>query len=185
VSHRLHWPLQPHWHLLTSQRHRWGDQVIIVSEPSADATRRVRTERPTSARSRSSAPHNDTPWYTDARPISVHTEEHNRIRDQPCLRRVLTTGWPQAGREGGGAPEGAGIPSHRRRGCSRPGAGVEVVQPSGAPPRPPRLAYFRTSPPTRRDTRSTPPFIRAEQTMSTAKLRSPVVAKKKSPPSGV
>ena len=37
----------------------------------------------------------------------------------------------QAGREGGGALEGTGIPSHRRRGCSRPGAGVEVVQPSG------------------------------------------------------
>jgi hypothetical protein len=52
-----------------------GGQVIIVSEQSADATPRVRTERPTSTRSRSSAAHYDTPWYTDARPISVHTEE--------------------------------------------------------------------------------------------------------------
>jgi hypothetical protein len=51
-----------------------GDQVIIVSEQSADATPPVRTERPTSARSRSSAAPYDTPWYTDARPISVHTE---------------------------------------------------------------------------------------------------------------
>jgi hypothetical protein len=63
---------------------------------------------------------------------------------------------PQAGHESGGAPGGAGIPSRRRRECSRPGAGVEVVQPSGAPPRPPRLACFRTSPPTRRDTRFRP-----------------------------
>ena len=47
--------------------------VIIVSEPSAEAARRVRTDRSTPARSCSSAAHNDTPRHADARPISVHT----------------------------------------------------------------------------------------------------------------
>ena len=80
-------------------------------------------------------------------------------RAQPNLRSTmppagLTPGWPQVGREGGGAPGDAGIPSHRRQACSRPGAGVEVVQPSSAPPRPPHLACYRTRPPTRRDTHS-------------------------------
>jgi hypothetical protein len=48
--------------------------VIIVSESSAEATRRVRTGRYTPADSRSSAARNETPWYAEARPISVHTE---------------------------------------------------------------------------------------------------------------
>lgn len=52
-------------------------QVIIVSEPSAEAARRASTGRSIPARSRSSATHNDTPRHADARPISVHTEEHN------------------------------------------------------------------------------------------------------------
>lgn len=49
--------------------------MIVVSEPSAETTRRVRTRRSTPAHSRSSAAHNDTPRHADARPISVHTEE--------------------------------------------------------------------------------------------------------------
>jgi hypothetical protein len=49
-------------------------QVIIVSEPSADAGRRDRTGRSIPVRSRSSATHNDTPRHLDALPIRVHTE---------------------------------------------------------------------------------------------------------------
>jgi hypothetical protein len=51
-----------------------GVAVIIVSEPSAGVTRRVLTERSVPVRSRSSAAHNDTLRYSDARPISVHTK---------------------------------------------------------------------------------------------------------------
>jgi hypothetical protein len=51
-----------------------GVAVLIVSEPSAEAARRVRTRRSSPVRSRSSATHNDTPRHSDARPISVHTE---------------------------------------------------------------------------------------------------------------
>ena len=68
----------------------------------------------------------------------------------------LAPGWPSAGRDRGGHQGDAGIPSRRRRRCSRLGAEVEVVQPSGAPPRPLHLICFRTSPPTRRDTRFGP-----------------------------
>jgi hypothetical protein len=50
-------------------------QVIIISEPSAEPARRVRTGRSLSARSGSSAALNDTPRHADARPTSVHTEE--------------------------------------------------------------------------------------------------------------
>jgi hypothetical protein len=52
----------------------WDSQLIIVSESSAEATRRVRTGRYTLAHSRSSAAQNDTPRYREAREISVHTE---------------------------------------------------------------------------------------------------------------
>jgi hypothetical protein len=52
-----------------------GVAMIIVSEPSAEATQPVRTERSIPACSRSSAAHNDTPKHADARPIRVHTEE--------------------------------------------------------------------------------------------------------------
>jgi hypothetical protein len=45
----------------------------IFSESSTETARRVRTDRSASARSRSSAAHNNASWYTDARPISVHT----------------------------------------------------------------------------------------------------------------
>jgi hypothetical protein len=48
--------------------------VIIVSESSAEATRRVRAGRSTPVHSRSSAAHNDTSSHSDARRISVHTE---------------------------------------------------------------------------------------------------------------
>ena len=53
--------------------------VIIVSEPSAEAARRIRMGRYTPARSRSSAAHNDPPRYADAWQISVHTEVLIRI----------------------------------------------------------------------------------------------------------
>ena len=45
--------------------------MIIVSEPSAEATQAVRTARYTPAHHRSSAAHNDTPRHADVRPISV------------------------------------------------------------------------------------------------------------------
>jgi hypothetical protein len=44
-----------------------GDQVIVISEPSADATRRVRTDRSTPARRHSLATRNNIPRYGDAR----------------------------------------------------------------------------------------------------------------------
>jgi hypothetical protein len=47
--------------------------MIIISEPSAEATRPVRTSRYTSARLRSSTARNDTLRCADVRPISVHT----------------------------------------------------------------------------------------------------------------
>jgi hypothetical protein len=53
----------------------WSFSVIIVSEPSAEATRPVSTGRYIPVRSRSSAAHNDTPRYADVRRIRVHTEE--------------------------------------------------------------------------------------------------------------
>ena len=49
--------------------------MIIISESSAEVTQLVRTRRYTPAGCRSPAAHNDTPGDTDARPISVHTEE--------------------------------------------------------------------------------------------------------------
>jgi hypothetical protein len=52
--------------------------MIIVSDPSADATRPFRTGRYTAARRRSSAARGDTPRYASARPISVHTEVPRR-----------------------------------------------------------------------------------------------------------
>jgi hypothetical protein len=52
-----------------------GLSMIIVSDSSADATQPARIGRYTAACSRSSATHDDTHRYTDARPISVHTKE--------------------------------------------------------------------------------------------------------------
>jgi hypothetical protein len=49
--------------------------MIIVSEPSAEATQPVRTVRYTPACRRSSAALNDIPRDADAVPISVHTED--------------------------------------------------------------------------------------------------------------
>ena len=68
-----------------------GDHVIIVSKPSADATRRVRTGWCTPARSRSSVAHSATPWWTNARPISVHTEEHTRSE----IKTIHASGGPR------------------------------------------------------------------------------------------
>jgi hypothetical protein len=61
--------------------HFWGRwlAVIIVSESSAEAVRRVRTGRYPPARNHSSAAHNDTPKQANAQQISVHTEEHKRF----------------------------------------------------------------------------------------------------------
>jgi hypothetical protein len=47
--------------------------MIIISEPSADATRPVRPDRFAPGRRRSSAARNDTPRHADAQLISVHT----------------------------------------------------------------------------------------------------------------
>jgi hypothetical protein len=59
---------------MLSQATSKDNQVIIVSEPSAEATRRVRTRRYTPTLRRSSTAPNDTPGCADAQPISVHTE---------------------------------------------------------------------------------------------------------------
>lgn len=74
--------------------------MIIVSDPSADATRPFRTGRYTAARRRSSTARSDTPRYTGARPISVHTEDApagipvpsqvSGIRFTPPRRRACT-----------------------------------------------------------------------------------------------
>jgi hypothetical protein len=50
-----------------------------------------------------------------------------------------------------GRQRGAGIPSHRCQRGNRPGAGVQVVQPQGAPPGHLPLACYKTNSPTRRD----------------------------------
>jgi len=47
--------------------------MIIVSKPSAEATRLADTGRYRPTRSRSSAAHNDTPKHTNVQWISVHT----------------------------------------------------------------------------------------------------------------
>jgi hypothetical protein len=60
-----------HW----AQSSRLALNMIIVSEPSAEATQPVRMGRYAPARRRSSAACNDTLRYAVARPISVHTEE--------------------------------------------------------------------------------------------------------------
>jgi hypothetical protein len=90
--------------------------MIIVSEPSAETARRVRTDRSISARSPSSAAHNNTPTYTDARPINVHTEEVNRskIRTVWGLRRALLRDSPALGTKVVGNPE---APVSRRVGA--------------------------------------------------------------------
>jgi hypothetical protein len=86
--------------------------MIVVSESSAEVTQLGRTRRYTPAGCRSSAARNDTPRYADARPISVHTEEHNLSKiNNPVPPAGLAPGWPRAGHEGGGSPGGAGIPS--------------------------------------------------------------------------
>lgn len=49
----------------------WYSRVIIVSEPSVDATRRARTGRSSTVHSRAVQRHNDTPRHSDARSIRV------------------------------------------------------------------------------------------------------------------
>jgi hypothetical protein len=65
----------------------------------------------------------------------------------------LAPGWPRAGLEGG-VTSCAGIPPRRQRRRSRPGAGVHVVQPSGAPHGP--LPLARSKQGRRRDGIPTP-----------------------------
>jgi hypothetical protein len=54
---------------------RLGANMIIVSEPSAEATQPVRTARYTPTHHRISAARNDTHRYANTRPLRVHTEE--------------------------------------------------------------------------------------------------------------
>lgn len=79
--------------------------MIIVSESSAEARRPDRTSQSTTAYSRGSAAFNDTRRHADLRPISVHTEERNRLKISRllaagCLRERL-----RAGRQRGGLGE--------------------------------------------------------------------------------
>jgi hypothetical protein len=53
--------------------------MIIISQPSAEAARRVHTERSSRARSRRRATRSDTPMHANAQPISVHTT-HRDLR---------------------------------------------------------------------------------------------------------
>jgi len=57
-----------------------GSGLIIVSEPSAEAPRPVRTGQSAPACSRSSAVRSATPRYAGTRPIRVYTEAHNRSK---------------------------------------------------------------------------------------------------------
>lgn len=54
--------------------------MIIVNESSAEATQPVRIGRYTPTRRRSSAARSDIPRYRGARPIRVHTEEHDQSK---------------------------------------------------------------------------------------------------------
>jgi hypothetical protein len=64
----------PRQHRATGAAFRIGLNMIIVSKPSAKATKPGRTSRYKPARRRSSAARNDTRRQVDARPISVHTK---------------------------------------------------------------------------------------------------------------
>jgi hypothetical protein len=93
-----------------------GVSVIIVSGPSAEATRRVRISRYALACSRSSAVRNGTPRHVSARSISVHTEEHNlSMINNPVPPAGLAPGWLQGRARIVGVTGGVGIPSRRRR----------------------------------------------------------------------
>ena len=63
--------------------------IITVSGPSAKAAQRVRADRHTPARSHSSAPHNNTPRYTDARPVRVHPTCWMPVGDRVCSHDLL------------------------------------------------------------------------------------------------
>jgi hypothetical protein len=106
--------------------------VIIVSESPAEVTLRVRTERCAPMRSCSSAAPNDTLRSADARPISVHTEEHNR----PNIN--CASGGPRSGMAPDRALERwaprARVSRHAGAGgVAGRGEGIQIVQPLGAP----------------------------------------------------
>jgi len=70
-----------------------------------------------------------------------------------CLRQTSAPGWPRAAPESGGSPAARVSRRVGGRSVGGPGAGVHVVQPSGAPHGPLPLARFKARSPTRRDTR--------------------------------
>jgi hypothetical protein len=68
--------------------------MIIISEPSAEATQPVRTGRYLSVGCRGSAAHSDTPSHADAWLISVHTEERNQSKINSLMPLAgLASGW--------------------------------------------------------------------------------------------
>jgi hypothetical protein len=72
---------------------------------------------------------------------TAYTSGRPRLRDGP-----------RAGPVSGGSPAAWVSPPRRQQRCIRPGAGVHVVQPPGAPHGPLPLARSKARPPTRRDT---------------------------------
>jgi hypothetical protein len=131
-----------------------GQRVIMISEQSTKAARRVSTGRFKRASSRKSAARSNTPEQPDTRPIRVHTKRPHNLNQQLMPPAGLLRDRLRLGTSGGSLGD-ADTPFRRRPRHSRPDTGVEVVHPSGAPPRPLRLACFGTSPPTRRDTHLT------------------------------
>ena len=103
--------------------------------------------------------------------IASHRRAHSKRRHSNASGGPRSGIVPGLGARAVGNQINEGIPSHRRRRCSGPGAGVEVVQPPGAPPRPLHLARFRTSPPTRRDTRFEPTCRMSRTTTSCCQHR--------------
>jgi hypothetical protein len=122
--------------------------MIVISEPSTQqAARRIRTGKSPQAHSRNSAIRNGTHGQSGTRPLSVHTEEHTLSKiNNPVPPAGLAPGWPQAGREGGGSPGGAGIPSRRRQRRSGPGAGGKVVHRMRCSTLPPAPGPLRDEP---------------------------------------
>jgi len=122
--------------------------MIVISEPSTQqAARRIRTGKSPQAHSRNSAIRNGTHGQSGTRPLSVHTEEHTLSKiNNPVPPAGLAPGWPQAGREGGGSPGGAGIPSRRRQRRSGPGAGGKVVHRMRCSTLPPAPGPLRDKP---------------------------------------
>ena len=109
------------------------------------------------SRSRSRGFRSDSRTRAPASAAHAGSQHHFRGRGKeisprrlPIGRRTPTFGGPpsgmsQAGHKSGGSPGDVSIPSRRRQRRSGPRAGVEVVQPSGAPPRPLCLACCGTN----------------------------------------